>query len=815
MSDFAFEVVGDASKANKAIDGVLANLDKIGARAPAVGRELTSAFDRAAQIVRNYDSALASNSSNALKNAQSAQQAARAHAAYIEQLQREQGILNSIHGPMQQYQQDVAALNSLLAKGEINAFQFNAQLAKAKQNAGARSAAGGGGGGLDVGAIAGSLPGGSIIAGAVGGGIGGAATAGAQLAIGAAGSVIEMADSYSSLNQRLKQLTGSSEEARAAYDKLHASANKTRTDIDVSVESFIRISRAMKSMNLTQDQVLTFNERLNESIAMSGASGASASAGMMQLSQALASGVLRGDEFNSMMENIPVVADLIAQHLHVSTGALRAMAENGQLTSKIIYDSVNEAGDAIDQNFAQTIPTVSQQVTVLKNDIKAMVGEMAQSADLSKATAAAFTQLKDAIAVMTEQTKFAVAGLDKLGISLGDLTGGGLEGMRGLEDFVVGGLSDIGHMFDKGKTSVDGYVDGQYVLNRAIAEGSGKLNEFSQRMVEMTLRTMGGEAAAKGFTDALYQAVHAGDAWEAAQQHGMTINDRVLEGGRLLGDVLDKLNEKHKRNGRAVREHTIDLLALFRAQTAFDEARKKREGAEQAEFDRIAGHGDNDIADMEKRWLAVGAAQDDVSARASALIKKNGEELAKANEDAARKSEESAQRMREAWANAAGTLAADLINAFAAGDISADKLLRKAALLALQIGAMQMGGSGGAFFSALAGGLGGGANGFDYLSSGRGLQLPGFATGGDMLLRGSGGTDSQLAMWWMTPGESLHVRTPEQRRQAQQTAGGGGVTLAPQFKLLLPRERRDIVDDSRQGMTTLVKLLRPMERNRR
>lgn len=130
-----------------------------------------------------------------------------------------------------------------------------------------------------------------------------------------------------------------------------------------------------------------------------------------------------------------------------------------------------------------------------------------------------------------------------------------------------------------------------------------------------------------------------------------------------------------------------------------------------------------------------------------------------------------------------------LIDMFRQGEFSAESLnsaLQDVAIQMLKMAALQAIGPGGGGGSAFLRGLLGGRNGFDYLASDAALQLPGFARGGDMTVRGSGSQDSHLAMFRVSAGESIHVRTPQQRMAAEEAGratrrrsrrGGDGVTV--------------------------------------
>lgn len=165
-------------------------------------------------------------------------------------------------------------------------------------------------------------------------------------------------------------------------------------------------------------------------------------------------------------------------------------------------------------------------------------------------------------------------------------------------------------------------------------------------------------------------------------------------------------------------------------------------------------------------------------------------------------------------------VADSLIDMFKAWDFSAQKLsdtLKDVAIQILKVSAIRaLGGAGATGGAGVLVGLLGGANGFDYLSSSKALQLPGFAYGGDMVMGGSGGTDSKIAMWRMTPGESLHVRTPEQRRQA--AAQAAPVSAGPtEVHVHMQNDRRDLVEglDSREGQRVIARLDRRMGSRRR
>src|SRR5699024_8635005 len=102
-----------------------------------------------------------------------------------------------------------------------------------------------------------------------------------------------------------------------------------------------------EALGLAQGEVLSITRTINEAIKLSGGSAASADAAITQLIQGLQSGVVRGDEFNSIMEQSPRLAQAMADGLGVTRGELRAMAMDGKLSSEVVINAIRSQGDVI------------------------------------------------------------------------------------------------------------------------------------------------------------------------------------------------------------------------------------------------------------------------------------------------------------------------------------------------------------------------------------------------------------------------------------------------------------------------------------
>lgn len=201
---------------------------------------------------------------------------------------------------------------------------------------------------------------------------------GLLLTIASAATVValaRMADQYTNIQNRLRLVTDGTANLARVTKELQNVANDTRTDFVATSELYARLASSTKDLGLGQQDMLQFTKSLNQAIVLSGASAEEAAGGIRQLSQGLASGTLRGDELNSVLENFPRAADVIAQSLGVTRGELRKMGADGKITAETIVNAFLNAGEQLDAEFGTTIPTLSQAFTVLKNNVLIFVGE--------------------------------------------------------------------------------------------------------------------------------------------------------------------------------------------------------------------------------------------------------------------------------------------------------------------------------------------------------------------------------------------------------------------------------------------------------
>lgn len=192
-----------------------------------------------------------------------------------------------------------------------------------------------------------------------------------------------LADEYTNLQNRLRLVTTGTENLTRVTKELQTIANSTRSDFTATGELYARLASTTKELGLSQQQMLTFTKQLNQAIVLSGATAQEAAGGLRQLSQGLASGTLRGDELNSVLENFPKVAQIIAEGMGKSIGQIRKLGADGKITAQAIIDAFAKAGDQLDKDFGTTVPTLSQSFTVLKNNFLVFIGQLNESTGIT------------------------------------------------------------------------------------------------------------------------------------------------------------------------------------------------------------------------------------------------------------------------------------------------------------------------------------------------------------------------------------------------------------------------------------------------
>lgn len=200
--------------------------------------------------------------------------------------------------------------------------------------------------------------------------------AGPLAAVISAREVAQAAESYTTLTNRLRLVTSSTEELVAAQDAVFAIAQESRQPLEATAELYQRIAANSQELGLSANEIVSIVDTVNKTLAISGSSAQSASGALVQLGQAFASGQLRGEELNAVLEAAPPLAKAIADGLGVTVGELRKLGAEGQLSADAVAQAIIKQGDAIDQAFSGIQATGGQALTVLGNSLTKLVGDL-------------------------------------------------------------------------------------------------------------------------------------------------------------------------------------------------------------------------------------------------------------------------------------------------------------------------------------------------------------------------------------------------------------------------------------------------------
>lgn len=174
-------------------------------------------------------------------------------------------------------------------------------------------------------------------------------------------------DQLTQTNARLKLMTGSAEAAAEANDQIYAAAMRSRGAYADMADTVAKLGTLAPNAFTDTGEIIAFAEQLQKQMALSGTSTQGAQAAMLQLTQGLASGVLRGEELNSILEQTPMIAQTIAEYMGVTTGEMRELASEGAVTAEVVKNAMLGAAEETNAAFEQMPMTWSQVWTQFQN----------------------------------------------------------------------------------------------------------------------------------------------------------------------------------------------------------------------------------------------------------------------------------------------------------------------------------------------------------------------------------------------------------------------------------------------------------------
>jgi len=224
--------------------------------------------------------------------------------------------------------------------------------------------------------------------------------------------VAQYANAWVDVNNKLVNAVRPTEQLADVTQRVFDISQETRSGLESTATLYGRLERATRSAGTSTEDLAKLTTTINKGLVVSGATAEEASSTMIQLSQALASGVLRGEEFNSISENGSRLAVALADSLGVTVGQLRAMAAEGKLTTDVVVKGLLSQGDVIAKEFGNTIQTMGQAFQIAGNNITKFIGE-------STSVQSGLKVFNDAVVSLSENVDVAAGVVTAFAVVLG------------------------------------------------------------------------------------------------------------------------------------------------------------------------------------------------------------------------------------------------------------------------------------------------------------------------------------------------------------------------------------------------------------
>lgn len=235
--------------------------------------------------------------------------------------------------------------------------------------------------------------------------------------------IINIGDEMQNIRTRIGQLPQTIGDAGDAFDEVAARASASGVKIDAYASLYTKVGNAAKDYIKTQEDLLGITDTISQALVVGGASAQEASAVMTQFSQALASGVLQGDEFRSMAEAAPQYLDKLSETMKIPREQLKKMASDGKLTAKAVIEATRQMSDYFGDKFKEMPMTVGRAMTVIENRFSAMADRVNRETNFITKIADAFLGAFDKIEAGILQLVKTFGGLENLlrliGIAIG------------------------------------------------------------------------------------------------------------------------------------------------------------------------------------------------------------------------------------------------------------------------------------------------------------------------------------------------------------------------------------------------------------
>jgi tape measure domain-containing protein len=453
----------------------------------------------------------------------------------------------------------------------------------------------------------------------------------------AAHHVIKTADAFTALENQLKLVSTTTKQLTGNFELLRQVSLATYSDLQSNAKLFTATDAIFKKLGMTTEDNTKFISTYQKALSLTNPTMKEAQATTIQFVQAMGSGLLRGEEFNSIMENGRGVAMMLADGLNVPIGSLREMAQAGELTSEKVITALQKMGVEIDEKFAKKTMTVSQSMQTFSTNSMVAMGELDKQLG---EVISSILGLEDANGKALTSTQALARGIHKLGENLRDI----LEFMNEFAKVAAGGLGvySIVKAMTKLKKNSKGTMSAMedMAMGFVASAAEGKKLDHIIKGLTASLLALAKNPVALVFIGLATAATYAYAAMETVEDKAHTLDDILIKlyerNGTFIGD--DDLGDDELKgyiDTLIVLEDKLAKIASLKGRNAKkDESLIRKQIADI----RMSIAQRQEEMQLEENWQAT-LAQWNETAKAEetarmALEKRNAESLQSYNESA-------------------------------------------------------------------------------------------------------------------------------------------------------------------------------------
>lgn len=310
--------------------------------------------------------------------------------------------------------------------------------------------------------------------------------------------IFQAVDAYQSLQNRLRIVTDSSEQLAAIQGELFEISQNTRTSFEATAELFGRTAIAADELGASQEQLLRLTEISGKALAIQGSSAQEASGALRQLSQSFSSGIVRAEEFNSILEGAFPIAQAAARGIDEaggSVGKLRNLVIEGKVSSTEFFEAILKGGEEIDDQFGQTTVTLSQGITTIKNSFLNLVGQLNDTTGAGASVAEVLVGISDTLDDLALALTGTLQPGDELSEEFKVLTTGAILFTKSagvLADVLIGNVTTafniVGETIGATAAGLVSFAKGDFALAAGVFEelGDSISEQFTENFVNIT-----------------------------------------------------------------------------------------------------------------------------------------------------------------------------------------------------------------------------------------------------------------------------------------------------------------------------------------